>query len=759
MILHYNYDNYIPAMLGNIVCKKGKKGLKVFMNGGGIDTESSTVTHTEHDVIKHRDGKTETKKRIVVDACFCYMYQLSIGDNVFLLRHEKDLKNLFTKIIDTMPQYAISEHTHKSIKTDGAKLIFWCANFSHEYSFLRYMLEEFEITNAFAKDERNVLLLELNNVIQIRECIGLFGVSLSDIANNYCNTKKLKGDLDYSKIRISTEDYSTPLTETETQYCINDVVILSEMHKVAIDKYINTGLGIPFTAIGEIRKMCKKRINNIKAETIANNKLIPDEATYNLIRQYGFNGGLCGSNPNYIGTIFKNRIKCADITSDYPYQINAHTFPSGEIYEVKPTIENIAKIVKSKKHYYFVVTYGEINARTCHGLINHTKIINAPSNATERHYTKDDCLKNNICYIDKCCNGKIIKAYNMQICINDVDRETINMMYTYKNVSIQKAWIFTRSAVAPKFLRDNMNYEYEKKNTLKANGQSNTLEYVETKKRVNGHYGMTVTRLYKDNLEFDNNQKKWIKTRNTWDKLKEQMWLNPFIGFYTTSYARQLLCMFISRYPDLIVQYDTDSLDFIADDSEESKKLQQELQDFNVRTIEKNNRIFNNNPMFADLGTWDIEEECYDYFMPMGAKKYVKTYFDKKKNKIVTTPVIAGLPKEALNRYTDDKKLSTDELYAELQKVLDDSVIFQYEYCLKLSSVYNDAPEKHAIELTDYKGVKGVQTFSCYHALINSDFTMSLEKTLKQYVSLIKTENTPYIIRDNVDNVMSKYFK
>ena len=40
------------------------------------------------------------------------------------------------------------------------------------------------------------------------------------------------------------------------------------------------------------------------------------------------------------------------------------------------------------------------------------------------------------------------------------------------------------------------------------------------------------------------------------DDIRNNFWLNPYIAFYCTSYARAVLMHFIARYPDEIVQYD-----------------------------------------------------------------------------------------------------------------------------------------------------------------------------------------------------------
>ena len=63
----------------------------------------------------------------------------------------------------------------------NAKLIVWDANLKFEYSFFKHILRKY-ITKIFAKSKTDILMFNVLNHLEFRECLGVFGKSLEEIA-------------------------------------------------------------------------------------------------------------------------------------------------------------------------------------------------------------------------------------------------------------------------------------------------------------------------------------------------------------------------------------------------------------------------------------------------------------------------------------------------------------------------------------------------------------------------------------------------
>ena len=210
----------------------------------------------------------------------------------------------------------------------------------------------------------------------------------------------------------------------------------------------------------------------------------------------------------------------------------------------------------------------------------------------------------------------------------------------------------------------------------------------------------------------------------TFKKIQSDFWLNPYIAFWCTSYARKILQDFLCKYPDAIVQYDTDSLYYIKS---KGKELEKELLKYNDDILKKNRRIFRNEPnptLFDTLGQWDFDD-VYKKFLGMGAKKYIKQDGD---GKIHT--VIAGLPKGAIPKEIEEKGINQPfNYYNPLVKYLtksDNHIIIKHMFAHKFASVYGDDTDTKLLQITDWQGNTTLQELSTYHAIIPIDFTLSM---------------------------------
>ena len=706
----HNINYVVRNVLHNVpVCmnkKRKSKRCEMYLRcGAGYDTESTTII----------DADTQKPS-----AAFVYHCQIAI--NGFYIYY-RDI-NLITPLLQIIAGKIKQQYTDK--KGRCPHLIIWCANLAHEYAFIKRQLTAAGITGLFAKTERQPLKIDICDVIELRECLGLFGRSLADLANKYTKTKKLAGDLDYKLCRLPD---STPLTNQEYRYCKNDVMILDELSEVAFKKFTDLGLRIPLTQTGVLRQKCKNSIHRIDLEYKVNELLMPaDEWTYTLFRRYMYAGGLSGTNQRYAGKkILKS--KCADITSDYPAQINHRLFPAGKLIEVQP--ENIEQY---KGKYKIMLMCCTLRQLTMHAVHSKHKVLNIENDS----FYKGVGVAQSVII----SNGKIAYGENLCICVNDVDLQALQQVYEITDIKLYRLWIFTQKAAAPLFLRKCMNDDYKLKQALKAAGQSKTLLYAETKASVNSYYGMTATRLYDCLYSYDETTEDIddIGAELTYSEARKRMWLSPYIAYWTTSYARSILIYFIGKYPELILQYDTDSLYYLTDtDSsheihttkERLQQFEKELELYNLKIELKNSRLFKNDKHFADLGTWEIDKDDYTGFKGLGAKRYLKEDADG------LHPVVAGMVKKSFSNYVRSKHIDAFELFDNdmtLDAVVSDKLASQY-YDGILKTIIIDGKEKKVPDheapprlekYTDYLGNTEVVEIGTYHALYDIQFNMKV---------------------------------
>ena len=576
--------------------------------------------------------------------------------------------------------------------------------------------------------------MSVGSCIEFRECLGLWGNSLYDIAKNYTKTKKLKGDLEFkdkdgNNVQRNTK---TILTEKEMQYCINDVQILSELGLLTFERF--KGKPIPYTATGIIRNEVKSRIQAkgkivFKSTKETVQRIYPHTLReYNIAMKYLFCGGLTHSNYDYVGEHMYD-IQCADLTSDYPSCMCRFSYPAGTLLQ-NCDISDMYKY----PHWYGLFTFNNVRPKTGHTQVSEHKLIRGVN------VTLD--------------NGRVYSADKIVLYLNEIDFEVFNMFYKYDDdFAIRDIHCFTQSKPIPKELFDVLFEQYLKKAQLKADGKQDTPEYIDSKKIVNGCFGFTATRIYITEVEHKNGdltEKKRIKeyqsimiNRNTkqyrkshvytlkpqteqlFHELTKNIWLSPFIAVYTTSYARRILADVITRFPDCVVQYDTDSIYFKMCHYQ-SNEVYEYLQEYNERIIEENKQIFDN-PLYYDLGTWDFDKPCTQ-FKCLGAKRYLKKQGGKIKM------VAAGCKAKAFVQYCDKNHLDYFETF-------DKNMLLDEFSSMKTTLKYYDKKDKpYTDTITDYQGhTEHVEIDTCA-VITDIPFKLTMSETWLQMIKYWKDE-------------------
>ena len=542
-----------------------------YTTGAAYDTESTTI---------YNDDKT-------VKIAFVYHVQFAIGTSYYTFRTLNDFCIFLKQLVDYLHDVSNDENE--------PKLIIWVCNMSHEYAFIKNYLNDFNITKIFGKTRRQPLLIEIGNVIQFREAIGLWGHSAKDISDNWCEQyKKLTGDLDYELIRHSLTDIEkNDSGHSEYDYMKNDVLLLTEMHNHIFREYINENgsIYIPYTVSGlvrlhlkdaaindesltEFRERCFSKIDsNITVLKIMNKNIFTNSDDWNLLRTYGFSGGVVGTNRVHVGHV-RQHVKCADIESDYPYQMLSKQYPCGKIHVGHE--REWKNALNEHKPVFALIAIEKLTAKTEHAFISKHKIVNDNS---EIYATRHGNSRNTLIY-----NGKIVQAENVLLVVNDVDYSIYSDAYDMKNVVCLKCWYFDRYGRLPVWLRKCVAMDYYTKTIIKrkyGKKAQTMISYRDAKSRVNTYFGTLALRP-SDVFDSIDDSDYLLKPDHelTFDEMVKNTWLNPYWAFYITSYARKMLIENIIYRPNCVIQYDTDSIYYISN-TNDGRELEKHLREFN----------------------------------------------------------------------------------------------------------------------------------------------------------------------------------
>lgn len=520
------------------------------------------------------------------------------------------------------------DHLQKEWQTsEMEQLIMWDANFGFEFQFIRKKLEWDEAPFAFfAKEERKPLTATWKG-IQFHECLTISGGSLGQLAKDYTTTQKLKGDLDYSVIR----NHKTALTEQELDYCINDVVILSEWSKFVFENWLKTNKKVPLTKTGLLRSETKQEWSRSCTDKIGYmqmmNRCYPDELTYKQWFRWLFRGGYVHSNCPHTNRILEN-ILPEDITSSYPTVIFLTYCPGSEFVEVHD-FQNFRKYAEKKCCIFLADFYGLQNTGT-HSLESLSKCIEADG------YRLD--------------NGRIYRADHITVMLTELDLDNYDKFYTWDRMHIRRMWVADRMRF-PGFLRKVLKKHYVKKSELKKAGLNHTPEYAITKSSVNSIYGLTVTKMQLDEVAYSQ-ELGWhlAEVPLEYEKEAAKQILLPQWGIWVAAQARhnlmQQVAYITERCGNVVVYCDTDSIKCLP-----HPELEDCFKVYNDRIAKQLKQAGLTDPAFYDLGMFTNEAEGHTVtrFKTLGAKRYL---MELDGEKIEAT--IAGFPKSAVKAMGKD---------------------------------------------------------------------------------------------------------
>lgn len=671
---------------------------------------------------------------------YAYMYhwQLSWNDDILLCRYWTDFEFLI-------------ESVNKWLEPKHAKIIFWVANLGHEFAFLG---RRFHWKHIFSRESHQPITATTGN-IEFRECLTISGQGgLANLAKNYCQTRKMLGDLDYSKPRNG----KTPLTEKETQYCINDVKILSEWGNYIFTEYSDKGFNIPLTSTSIVRNDIKTaaektgHLNDIRNAVVS---LYPDREYYNFMMSYLFRGGYTHANIWWVCVPWSNTIG-VDFTSSYPAVMLQCYYPMTPFADFECECDGGRITDKSLDTHCCILLVNLYNVQqtTYHSIESQHKIIRMENAIFD--------------------NGRLRSADKIQICITELDYDTYTKFYTWDKIEVINAKRAERGKL-PNYVLNPLKSYYETKQKLKKAGLDHTNEYKNSKARLNSFYGCMVTRLvFMDNKYAQEDIEKpdgtvikageWyqIESNKTYSKMIEKQLLSPFWGIYVTAHARHRLLETIyeidkpteneeynfTEFNNSVIYCDTDSIYF--DDTQKNRAI---IAAYNAKMAQYNK---DNLPsVFADIGLFDWVDKdkngnpiTYE-FETLGAKRYIK-YYDNHAEITVAGMRKGTYERKIMKPFATDNSYPIFETYEnengekckrrigyvdkkELFEMFTDNFLLVCDESNKLASAYSS--DTYETEIIDEFGNSEIMQEKSGVALVPIPFNLRLEE---QFILLLQ---------------------
>lgn len=604
---------------------------------------------------------------------------------------------------------------------ENLRLIVYVHNLSYEFQFMRKL---FEWDKVFSLDVRKPVYAITTSGTEYRCSYKLSGYSLATIGKNLQKYKvqKMVGDLDYSKIRHS----KTPLTDKEWGYCAHDVLVVMAYIQEKIESDGNIAK-IPLTKTGYVRQFCRE---NCFYQYRSHNKwtskykkyhalmktltLTPDE--YTQLKR-AFQGGFTHANACYSRKTLNN-VGSFDFTSSYPYVMVSEKFPMGPPEHI--TINSPEEFEYSTDLYccMFDVEFTNISSIT----------------SVDHPISVSKCWDVVHPIVD---NGRLVCADTITTTITDCDWETYKHFYTWDDAKIYNFVRFRKSYLPTDVVKSILKL-YQDKTTLKG-VVGKEVEYLGSKEMVNAAYGMTVTDICRDEIEYESRRldSVWSKERpdletaiDKYNKSSQRFLYYPW-GVWVTAYARRNLFSGIYACGDDYVYSDTDSIKVLNPESHMDY-----IRNYNKIVVDKLNDAMEYHGLPESsykpktikgvekcLGVWD-NEGVYTRFKTLGAKRYMT----EKDGEISLT--VSGLNKHVAMPYL--MKKYGDDIF----EAFDDDLYIPPNYTGKNMLTYIDDEQDGIV--TDYLGETAEFHTPSGIYMAPTDYSLNLSAEYLKYLMGVK---------------------
>ena len=661
---------------------------KIFYNlAMSFDIETSSFYEDKNGVIYTNDDYRKLKNTVKADKkAIMYIWQFAIEENVIIGRTWNDFLYFCKKLYDFL-------------NLKERYIVVYVHNLSYEFQFI---CKWFNWIDIFADSERKPIKATTDTHFIFKCSYRLSGYSLEILANNLKshNIKKMVGDLDYNLIRNS----KTPISKEELKYCENDVLIVTSYIDEQINEFGNIEK-IPLTQTGKVRRYVRKQCFQNKEYQYFIKELTIEKPEYMLLKN-AFMGGFTHCNAMYTNKICKN-VTSYDFTSSYPTVLISEKYPMSKGKEVYITTET--ELLNLIKNYCVLVDLQFTNIKTS---FMYEQIIS---------YSKCRNVKNPLIN-----NGRIVQAETLTITCTDVDFLNIRDFYKWDSMKIGLCYIYKKDYLPKEFIKTILHL-YKSKTELKG-VDGKEVEYLHSKELLNSLYGMCVTSIVHDTVNF--NGAEWTTENGNLDEeLKnyntdKNRFLFYHWGVWCTAYARNNLYTGIKECKDDYIYSDTDSIKIF--NADKHKNYFEKYNEWIVQKLEKCLK-YHNIPLdyispktikgeTKTLGIWDFDG-FYTDFKTLGAKRYIY----RKDDKISIT--VCGLSKKSGKEFIENQKKPF--------LFFNDGMFVDCEHTGKMTHTYIDREIENII--TDYLGNQAYYHEKSFIHLEKTDYLLSLSDMYIKY--------------------------
>lgn len=477
---------------------------------------------------------------------------------------------------------------------DRLKIVVYVHNLSYEFAFLQGIYK-FKREDVFAVKPHKVLKAT-TGAIEYRCNLLRTNMSLDKWLKKLpVEHKKLVGHLDYSIVRYPW----TALTEREMDYCLNDVIGLTEGIKVDLENNNDTLITIPLTSTGYLRRLVKTSMRNYPYYRIQGT--IPPLKVYRFLRR-AFEGGDTHANRHFAGRIIED-VENHDRSSSYSGVQCNEVFPVGRWRQARLQSVDVLQNLR-KSNYAFVVD------------ITISNIVMTDYYYPDPIISLSKCWENEGVMVD---NGRVLRANKISITVTDVKYFDICNVYSWDSIEIGEIY-YSKYGRLPREYTSIIKEQYILKTRLK-NVSEQEYYYNKAKNIVNSCYGLSAQDPGKITYDFvdgeflpspDGSDEKYLHAQ-------KGMFLSYAWGVWTTALARHHLLEGINvvyNQGGYVYYWDTDSVKHSPgiDFSDYNNKRIMECLQSGALAEDSNGKIHY-------MGVYE-QERNYKRFKTLGAKKY-----------------------------------------------------------------------------------------------------------------------------------------
>lgn len=465
------------------------------------------------------------------------------------------------------------------LRKNKRHMIIYIHNLSYDaVYFLREMHRRDIDIELFMLDARKILTIKYD-CFEIRDSYRLSNMSLEKWCEQLHTTiKKAVGAIDYNIIRYQDDN----LIYNDWFYQVNDVASMKECIEIELRENNDTLLTIPLTSTGYVRRDCRNAVKNDASYRKFFERTALTEQLYSKMYM-AFAGGYCHANRHILNTTVCGCIGHDDKKSFYPSTQQMGYFP----------VSKFSHLYEHKEGEPFLhsTDFASYLATQCClvqiVVINPTlkKEVTAPYLQFSKLRGKHSKLK-----LD---NGRVL-AYQgaMAMYCTELDLDIIERQYK-ADIYITDVYVADRGEFPIQFKKVIHKY-FEVKETLKKDGG---YFYMKSKNKLNAIFGMSCSRLIRDDIEhdFDLSKDKVIKIIDKKEREKKiKKYYNsrnsffPYqLGVWLTAQCRHELFYLIELIGyDKFLYSDTDSIFYMKDEETERK-----LKEYNEGIKRQNDKL------------------------------------------------------------------------------------------------------------------------------------------------------------------------